>query len=670
MSDRKPDCDEPSDGSVVPLYSLNELLLFVDEFTVLVDVDGDELNVSEYFFSATESTSLVVDFIRAQHSLSKGLLSHTNQRTKPVLRFEAGKTYYFIQFEKSKAKMLLRRDRVFALASPSTISKQSLSATGVYQVISSMPLSFDLESHPLWTPDCSECPFREFAMNYNTEASHYKALVSCRPQFLRQLSEGNQAKASSIFPQHVFDLGGGYFRLPEKCLPEVIARPVSAGYPGFTAEAKKMDKSQVQELVTYGLMSIFESHFRENHEFYFSQPLLGIGLLSFGFIGVYSCVEVIGPGTFVSIISKPFLLNTKDHDQASSYVNSLAAEYGEKNILYIKQANSEITEITDQTYRPFKSKIFWKNLSLSNLRRKDGCEWTTTAVDGCFYKLVHLHHFSRTRVTVTASSSPSSSSPSVSSSAIRAESTESTSSSSSSLSPKWSRVVNDVFEIDPLSGRDYSRRVEELDAECWSLACAYSYHIYRVYSLYARCYTLPDRPEALVSARLLHGKCTALVECQFVGTRDAVEEDLNQNNINVLTDAIIWLAKQGLLYIDLRLPNIRFDINSGKIYLVDYDDLVILKQNLCCGYTVMKRLCNNEIGVERLNSFKDIAEALQSKMCQSCAKLSQSTSHGTSSGFSVEEADGKNIVEMTQRFRSVSLPKESFHEQQIPPKTF
>jgi hypothetical protein len=53
-------------------------------------------------------------------------------------------------------------------------------------------------------------------------------------------------------------------------------------------------------------------------------------LLSFGFFGVYSCVEVIGPGTFVSIISKPFLLNTMDHEQASSYVNSLAEEYGEK----------------------------------------------------------------------------------------------------------------------------------------------------------------------------------------------------------------------------------------------------------------------------------------------------------------------------------------------------
>jgi hypothetical protein len=38
--------------------------------------------------------------------------------------------------------------------------------------------------------------------------------------------------------------------------------------------------------------------------------------------------------------------------------------------------------------------------------------------------------------------------------------------------------------------------------------------------------------------------------------------------------AIVWLAQHGLIYVDLRLPNVRITAHDHA-FLVDYDDMVV-----------------------------------------------------------------------------------------------
>jgi hypothetical protein len=84
-------------------------------------------------------------------------------------------------------------------------------------------------------------------------------------------------------------------------------------------------------------------------------------------------------------------------------------------------------------------------------------------------------------------------------------------------------------------------------------------------------------PASLVDAELLFGAGELCVRMPWVYGRDATPEDLRAGGVAVapVAAAVAWLARHGLLYIDLRAPNVRID-EGDRVRLVDYDDCVVL----------------------------------------------------------------------------------------------
>ena len=89
-------------------------------------------------------------------------------------------------------------------------------------------------------------------------------------------------------------------------------------------------------------------------------------------------------------------------------------------------------------------------------------------------------------------------------------------------------------------------------------------------------------PPSLLRARMLFGAGQVCVKMPWVGGRNAEAADLDFGGCAVepVARAIVWLAKQGLLYLDLRLPNVRVAAHD-RVFLVDYDDMALCKPPTC-----------------------------------------------------------------------------------------
>lgn len=98
-----------------------------------------------------------------------------------------------------------------------------------------------------------------------------------------------------------------------------------------------------------------------------------------------------------------------------------------------------------------------------------------------------------------------------------------------------------------------------------------------------------DLPAAIVTASLLYGAGELCVLMPWVSGRDASVGDLDVGGVAVapVAEAITWLARRGLLYIDLREPNIRISEPDGHaaavaglpppaVKLIDYDDCILI----------------------------------------------------------------------------------------------
>jgi hypothetical protein len=85
-------------------------------------------------------------------------------------------------------------------------------------------------------------------------------------------------------------------------------------------------------------------------------------------------------------------------------------------------------------------------------------------------------------------------------------------------------------------------------------------------------------PTSLLRARMLFGAGQVCVKMQWVGGRNAEAADLADGGCAVepVARAIVWLAQRGLLYIDLRPPNVRIT-SHDRAFLVDYDDMALCK---------------------------------------------------------------------------------------------
>jgi hypothetical protein len=85
------------------------------------------------------------------------------------------------------------------------------------------------------------------------------------------------------------------------------------------------------------------------------------------------------------------------------------------------------------------------------------------------------------------------------------------------------------------------------------------------------------RPAALLDASLLFGAGEVCVLMPWARGRDATIDDLREGGVAVapVAEAVVWLARRGLLYVDLREPNVRVD-GAGRVALIDYDDMVVV----------------------------------------------------------------------------------------------
>jgi len=87
---------------------------------------------------------------------------------------------------------------------------------------------------------------------------------------------------------------------------------------------------------------------------------------------------------------------------------------------------------------------------------------------------------------------------------------------------------------------------------------------------------LPDAPPGLhlvSSVRLTYGAHEVLVEMPAVAGREAADAEVTSGGsvLDAVAASIVWLARKGVVYVDLRGPNVLLDA-GGNPWLVDFDD--------------------------------------------------------------------------------------------------
>jgi hypothetical protein len=150
--------------------------------------------------------------------------------------------------------------------------------------------------------------------------------------------------------------------------------------------------------------------------------------------------------------------------------------------------------------------------------------------------------------------------------------------------------------------------------------------LFRVHAAYAAALAAADAtpadppPPALVSARLCYGAFALLVDMPYVGEHSAVESQLAAGGsmLDAIAAAVGWLARRGLLYIDLRAPNVRCTDGAAEggaqpqqAWLVDYDDMLLLSEPLRSVDELVAELARNEHGAAALRRWPALEAALR-----------------------------------------------------------
>jgi hypothetical protein len=113
----------------------------------------------------------------------------------------------------------------------------------------------------------------------------------------------------------------------------------------------------------------------------------------------------------------------------------------------------------------------------------------------------------------------------------------------------------------------------------------YFVELYRVYKQFAQLAASPDFPASLVAAQQLFGEYQVAIRMPFLArtkhpTTAEWENDANREWHVAIAGSIVYLAKHGLLYTDLRLSNILVHEGgdpTASAHLIDYDDVVALE---------------------------------------------------------------------------------------------
>ena len=129
----------------------------------------------------------------------------------------------------------------------------------------------------------------------------------------------------------------------------------------------------------------------------------------------------------------------------------------------------------------------------------------------------------------------------------------------------------DLFNEEPSAGQPPLTR-----AQHWR-------RLYRVYNRYAEISGGTDMkrkaelPPALSPARLLFGEFQVAVQMPFlVGAADCGDlDDLTKDQHDAVVLALVFLLQNGLIYTDLRAPNVM--THGEEVHLVDFDDMYLLE---------------------------------------------------------------------------------------------
>jgi hypothetical protein len=149
--------------------------------------------------------------------------------------------------------------------------------------------------------------------------------------------------------------------------------------------------------------------------------------------------------------------------------------------------------------------------------------------------------------------------------------------------------------------------------------------LHAAYAAYAATWAASEEapPAALLPARLLYGVFALCVDMPFVGTRTATDAELRAPFGGAVLDALAaalgWLARRGLLYIDIRTPNVRVaDADAGatpplRAWLVDYDDMLVLESPLRSADALLDALLSDPHGANALAKMPGLAAAVRAQ---------------------------------------------------------
>jgi hypothetical protein len=105
--------------------------------------------------------------------------------------------------------------------------------------------------------------------------------------------------------------------------------------------------------------------------------------------------------------------------------------------------------------------------------------------------------------------------------------------------------------------------------------------------------------------RLAYGAHEVLVEMPAVAGRQATDEEVTSEGplLAAIAASVVWLAQQGVVYTDLRGPNVLID-EAGAPWLVDFDDCVAVGESIVTLDDYMSHLAASP-GAGISNTFAD-----------------------------------------------------------------
>jgi hypothetical protein len=363
--------------------------------------------------------------------------------------------------------------------------------------------------------------------------------------------------------------------------------------PAFNAGAKSIDETPFEEAVHYTCWGIAASYFKYDKPVYYSAPPRAYAIISHNCPVAYVVmVEMIGCN-FVSFLTKPFFLGSPEHRQSIAYLEKLEDSVLPSNRIHTAATNYEaLVPSNDLVSNPTRPGIRYTKLPFQNL----------------FIKFIAANAYS-------AGSKYNPSSPQV-------------------------RIPDDLLQPIRMAEQDWIRMLGEEKADIcdWDITPTVFYHLFKIY-----CHYLPKCSHpCLVSSQMKFGFFDVAIESPFIlGRRITVNElRYDQQIIGQLCSCLKELARNQLLYIDLRQPNILIekDASTGldatpkRVRLIDFDDCVILSERLCCGRAVHSALRANDHMEKYIMSFSvdvhgldGIFTHLNNDVCANCGLSSSTT---------------------------------------------